>query len=419
MGGPEGPRAGTRAHLCPLQEVIMPIRSVDDLDVGGKKVLVRADFNVPLDDEGRVGDETRIVASLATVRALISRGARVILMSHLGRPKGKRVDSLSLAPIGELLKKHLGAGVAFAEDCIGLPAQEVAGSLEDGGVALLENLRFHEGEESDSVDFASKLAELGEVYVNDAFGTAHRAHASTDAVPRMMKQKGAGFLMLKELDYLSRALQKPEKPFVAVLGGAKISGKIDIITNMLPRVDRLLVGGGMMYTFLKARGLSIGLSLLDEDRVKMAADVLQKADGEGKAIVLPKDCLVSDKVKEAGATRIVNVDEIPDDRYGVDIGPATLSEFGEVIRGAKTVLWNGPMGVFEVDEYSAGTSGVAHAVADATAAGAISLVGGGDSVAALAKAGVTSKISHVSTGGGASLEFLAGKTLPGVAALEC
>jgi phosphoglycerate kinase len=238
-------------------------------------------------------------------------------------------------------------------------------------------------------------------------------------VPRMMKQKGAGFLMLKELDYLSRALQKPEKPFVAVLGGAKISGKIDIITNMLPRVDRLLVGGGMMFTFLKARGLSVGLSLLDEDRVKMAADVLQKADSEGKAILLPKDCLVSDKAKEAGATRVVSVDEIPDDRYGVDIGPVTLEGFGEVIRGAKTVLWNGPMGVFEVDAYAAGTTGIAHAVADATAAGAISLVGGGDSVAALAKAGVTSNISHVSTGGGASLEFLAGKTLPGVAALEC
>jgi phosphoglycerate kinase len=397
----------------------MPIRSVDDLDVGGKKVLVRVDFNVPLDDELRVADDTRIVASMPTVRALVSRGAKVILMSHLGRPKGKRVESLSLAPVAKTLEMHLGAGVAFAEDCIGLAAQEVVSSLEDGGVALLENLRFHEGEESNSVDFASKLAELGEVYVNDAFGTAHRAHASTDAVPRMMKQKGAGFLMLKELDYLSRALQKPEKPFVAVLGGAKISGKIDIITNMLPRVDRLLVGGGMMFTFLKARGLSVGLSLLDEDRVKMAADVLQKADSEGKAILLPKDCLVSDKAKEAGATRVVSVDEIPDDRYGVDIGPVTLEEFGEVIRGAKTVLWNGPMGVFEVDVYAAGTTGIAHAVADATAAGAISLVGGGDSVAALAKAGVTSSISHVSTGGGASLEFLAGKTLPGVAALEC
>ncbi len=396
----------------------MPIRSVDDLDVGGKKVLVRVDFNVPLDDQCRVADETRILASMPTVRALVSRGARVILMSHLGRPKGKRVDSMSLRPVVETLEKHLGAGVAFAEDCVGLPAQEVVDSLEDGGVALLENLRFHEGEESNSVDFASKLAELGEVYVNDAFGTAHRAHASTDAVPRMMKQKGAGFLMLKELDYLSRALQKPERPFVAVLGGAKISGKIDVITNMLPRVDRLLIGGGMMFTFLRARGLSVGLSLVDEDRVKMAADVLQKAEGEGKALLLPKDCLISDKLKEPGARRVVRVDEIPDDRYGVDIGPASLREFSEVIRSAKTVLWNGPMGVFEVDDYAAGTNGVAQAVADATAAGAISLVGGGDSVAALAKAGVSSKISHVSTGGGASLEFLAGKTLPGVAALE-
>ena len=395
----------------------MPIRSVADLDVAGKRVLVRVDFNVPLDEQGRVTDDTRVVASMPTVRNLISRGARIILMSHLGRPKGKRVESMSLAPVAGALEKHVGSKVAFAEDCVGPAAQEAAASLQDGQAALLENLRFYEGEEANSVDFASKLAELGEVYVNDAFGAAHRAHASTDAVPRMMKQKGAGFLMLKELDYLGRALQKPERPFVTILGGAKISGKIDVILNMLPRVDRLLIGGGMMFTFLKAQGLPVGLSLVDEERVKMAGDVLQKAEGEGKPLALPKDCLISDNVKKAGASRVVQVGEIPVDRYGVDIGPATLREFSEVIRGAKTVLWNGPMGIFEIDAYSAGTEGVARALAQATAAGATTLVGGGDSIAALAKVGVASKISHVSTGGGASLEFLAGKTLPGVAAL--
>jgi phosphoglycerate kinase len=396
----------------------MQIKSVSDLDVSGKKVLVRVDFNVPLDDEGRVTDETRVVAAMPTIRDLVSRGARVILMSHLGRPKGKRVDSMSTRPVVATLEKHLGATVAFAGDCVGDQAGEVAGALGGGQVALLENLRFHEGEQANSVDFASKIACLGEVYVNDAFGTAHRAHASTDAVPRMMKKRGAGFLLLKELDYLGRTLQKPEKPFVAILGGAKLSGKIDVIKNLLPKVDRLLVGGGMMYTFLKASGLQVGLSLVDEERVDMAAETMRKAESEGKPLAIPKDCLVADNVKEAGVTKVVPVEEIPDDLYGVDIGPAAVQEFAEAIQGAKTIVWNGPMGIFEIDAYAAGTEGVAKAVAQATTAGATSVVGGGDSLAALSKAGVTSQITHVSTGGGASLDFLAGKTLPGVAALE-
>ncbi len=396
----------------------MAVRSVSDLDVSGKRILLRVDFNVPLDDQGNVTDDTRITAAMPTIRDLVSRGAKVILMSHLGRPKGKRVESMSLAPVAEAVEKHLGGPVSFAGDCVGAGAQEAAGSLENGQVALLENLRFNEGEEGNSVDYASKLAELGEAYVNDAFGAAHRAHASTDAVPRMMKQKAAGYLMLKELEYLGRALKKPQKPFVAVLGGAKVSGKIGLIRNLLPRVDRLLIGGGMVFTFLKANGLSVGRSLVDENRIKMAGEVLQKADGEGKSLVLAKDCLVSDKVKEAGETKTVSVDDIPEDRFGVDIGPATMEEFTSAIKEAKTVVWNGPMGVFEIDEYAEGTVAVAHAVAEATDAGALTIVGGGDSVAALAKAGVTSRISHVSTGGGASLEFLAGKTLPGVAALE-
>jgi phosphoglycerate kinase len=396
----------------------MPIKSVNDLDVSGKKVLVRVDFNVPLDDECRVTDETRVVAAMPTIRDLVSRGARVILMSHLGRPKGKRVDSMSTEPVAAVLEKHLGATVVFGADCIGDPACEAVESLKDGGVALLENLRFHEGEQANSVDFASKIACLGEVYVSDAFGTAHRAHASTDAVPRMMKERGAGFLLLKELDYLGRTLQKPEKPFVAILGGAKLKGKIDVIENLLPKVDRLLIGGGMMYTFLRAAGHEVGLSLVDEERIDMAAETLRKAESEGVSLVLPTDCLVSDNVEEAGATKVVSVEEIPKDLYGVDIGPETVKRFAKAIVEAKTVVWNGPMGIFEIEEYAAGTSGVAKAVAGATAAGATSIVGGGDSVAALKKAGVTEKITHVSTGGGASLDFLAGKTLPGVAALE-
>lgn len=396
----------------------MQVKSVTDLDVSGKKVLVRVDFNVPLDDEGRVADETRVVAAMPTIRHLVLHGARIILMTHLGRPKGKRVDAMSTAPVVSALEKHLGATVAFASDCIGDPAGEVVNALGDGQVALLENLRFYEGEEANSVDFASKIACLGEVYVNDAFGTAHRAHASTDAVPRMMKERGAGFLLLKELDYLERTLQKPEKPFVGILGGAKISGKIDVVKNLLPKVDRLLVGGGMMYTFLKAAGHNVGLSLLDEKRVDMAADVLRKAESEGKPLAIPKDCLVSDNVKEAGVTKVVSVEDIPDDLYGVDIGPAAMEEFAEAIKGAKTIVWNGPMGIFEINEYAAGTEAVARAVAEATAAGATSIVGGGDSIAALKKVGLTSKITHVSTGGGASLDLLAGKTLPGVAALD-
>lgn len=396
----------------------MPVKSVADLDVSGKRVLVRVDFNVPLDDQGKVTDETRVVATMPTIRDLVARGARVILMSHLGRPKGKRVDSMSTAPVAPVLEKLLGAPVAFAEDCVGVPAQEVADSLENGQVALLENLRFHEGESANSVDFASKIACLGEVYVNDAFGTAHRAHASTDAVPRMIKQRGAGLLLLKELEYLGRALHKPERPFVAILGGAKLSGKIDVITNLLPKVDRLLIGGGMMYTFLKARGLPVGLSLVDDERVDMAAGIMRKAESDGKPIMLPKDCMISDSLEAGGATQIVTVEEIPDDRYGVDIGPMASEEFSKAIRGAKTVVWNGPMGIFEVDAYAPGTDAVAMAIAAATVAGATTVVGGGDSLAALTRAGVTSKITHVSTGGGASLVFLAGKTLPGLAALE-
>jgi phosphoglycerate kinase len=396
----------------------MAVRSVSDLNVSGKRVLLRVDFNVPIDDKGQISDDTRIVAALPTLKDLVSRGARVIAMSHLGRPKGKPVPSMSLAPVAPRLGGHLGCSVAFAKDCVGEPARGVTSALKDGEVALLENLRYHPEEEANSPEFAAELAELGDVYVNDAFGTAHRAHASTDALPRLVKEKAAGFLMQKELDYLGGALEKPARPFVALLGGAKISGKIDVIVNMLPRVDRLLIGGGMMYTFLKAKGTPVGLSMVEEDRVSMAAELLQTAEREGKPLGLPSDCVVSDSVKDGGATAAVAVDKIPKDRYGVDIGPETVEMFSNVVKSAKTVVWNGPMGIFEVDAYAAGTSALARATAEATAAGAVTVVGGGDTAAAIAKASLSDSVSHVSTGGGASLEFLSGKTLPGVAALD-
>jgi phosphoglycerate kinase len=396
----------------------MAVRSVSDLEVSGKRVLLRVDFNVPIDDDGQVSDETRIVAALPTLKELVSRGAKVIAMSHLGRPKGKRVPSMSLAPVAPRLEHHLGCKVAFAEDCVGEAAHALVSELGDGEVALLENLRYHAEEEGNSPELAAKLAELGDVYVNDAFGAAHRAHASTDALPRLMKEKAAGFLMQKELDYLGGALENPSRPFVAVLGGAKISGKIDVIVNLLPRVDHLLIGGGMMYTFFKARGTPVGRSIVDEERISMAAELMQTAEREGKPLGLPSDCVISDSVKEGGTIEAVAVDAIPDDRYGVDIGPKTVETFSNVIRDSRTVVWNGPMGIFEVDAYAAGTSALAQATADATAAGAVTVVGGGDTAAAVAKAGLKDRVSHVSTGGGASLEFLSGKTLPGVAALE-
>jgi len=359
-----------------------------------------------------------IAAAMPTIRDLVSRRARVILMSHLGRPRGRRVEALSLMHVLGTVQKHLAAPVAFAEDCSGGAAKEVVASLSDGEVALLENLRFNEGETSNSVDFASKIAALGDAYVNDAFGTVHRAHASTDAVPRMMKERAAGYLVMRELEYLGRLLSKPERPFVAVLGGAKIAGKIDVVRNLLNKVDKLLIGGGMTFTFLKAQGVPVGRSLVEEDCLEPAAAVLRKAEGGGK-LVLPVDCVVADTPKEAGDTRVVSISDIPGDRYGVDVGPQTVKLFADHIRSAKTVFWNGPLGIFEIPEYAAGTEAVAHAMAEASAAGATTVVGGGDSIAALKRAGVAERITHVSTGGGASLEFLAGKTLPGVAALEC
>ncbi|MBN1504473.1 MAG: phosphoglycerate kinase [Candidatus Eisenbacteria bacterium] len=391
--------------------------TVRDLPVAGKRVLTRVDFNVPLDKQGNVADATRIVASLPTVRYMMEKGARVLLMSHLGRPKGKRVDSMSLHPVAEKLATFLRKDVPFADDCVGDPARRVALSLKDGDVALLENLRFHPEEEANDPEFSRELASLGELYVNDAFGSAHRAHASTVGVTEHIGQSAAGFLMQKEVDYLSRVLDEPKRPFVAVFGGAKVSDKIPVLKNIMQRVDKVLVGGGMMFTFLASRGLKVGNSILEADSIPLARDIVEQAAAMGVQVVLPVDCVVSASASEAGKTTIVPVEAIPDGMVGVDVGPRTTALFKEALAGARTILWNGPMGVFEIDAYATGTLQVAKALAEATAQGAVTVVGGGDSAAAIAKAGLELAVSHVSTGGGASLEFLQGLELPGVAAL--
>jgi phosphoglycerate kinase len=390
---------------------------IEDLDTSGKRVIVRVDFNVPLKD-GAVENDKRLRESLPTIKYLRSKGAKVILMSHLGRPDGQRVPDMSLAPVAKTLGDLLGAPVQFASDCIGEPAKKAVAALRPGDVLLLENLRFHPEEEQNDPAFAKQLAELADVYVNDAFGTAHRAHASTEGITKFVPQAASGYLMKKELDYLGQALSDPARPFVAVIGGSKISTKIDVIENLLPRVDHLLLGGGMTYTFLKAQGLEIGKSILEKDKIDFARSLLAKAGGK---LLLGDDFVVTDKLdfkgRTVGATKVVAKNEIPADWEGVDIGPRTTREFEAVLLKAKTILWNGPVGVFEIDATAKGTIAIAEALAKATAGGATTIIGGGDSASAVKKAGVASKVSHVSTGGGASLEYLEGKTLPGVAAL--
>ena len=392
----------------------MATLTLRDLDVRGKRVLMRVDFNVPLDDAGNITDDRRIRESLESIRWVMSHGGRLVLMSHLGRPKGKRNPKMSLAAAATILGKLLGQPVKFANDCIGEEAEKVVASLKDAEVSLLENLRFYDAEEANDPDFAAKLAKLGDVYVNDAFGSAHRAHASTEGVTRHFKANAAGFLMEKELTYLGQAIEKPQRPFVAVMGGAKISGKIDVINNLLPKVDKLLIGGGMAYTFYKAMGLEIGKSLLEADRIGLAKDLLAKA---GDKIVLPADVVVADKFDNAANAKVVPRDRIPANWEGVDVGPETVKLFSHIIAGAKTIVWNGPMGVFEMPNFAKGTDGLAKAVAEATDKGAISIIGGGDSALAIQQSGYAERMSHISTGGGASLEFMEGKVLPGVAAL--
>jgi len=390
--------------------------NIDDIELASKNVLTRVDFNVPLKD-GKVGDDTRIKAALPTIKKITSSGGKAILMSHLGRPKGQVKPELSLKPVAKKLSEDINMNVKFINDCIGTEVKSAVDNLKDGEIILLENLRFHKEETDNNTDFARQLANLGDVYINDAFGTAHRAHASTEGVAHFIKPAAAGYLMQKEIDYLGKVLTNPQHPFVAIIGGAKISGKIDVIKNLLQKVDILLIGGGMIFTFYKAMGLSIGKSLLEKEKIGEAESLLKMKLPDNVQLILPDDILVSDKLDKPFSTNIVDKSNIPADWIGVDIGTSAQGQFADIISQAKTVVWNGPMGIFETDEFAGGTLAVARALAEATEKGAISIVGGGDSVAALSKLKLKDKITHVSTGGGASLEFLEGKILPGLAAL--
>jgi phosphoglycerate kinase len=390
------------------------MRTLDDLEVAGKRVLVRVDYNVPLDERGQITDDTRIRATLPTIRTLLERGAAVLLMAHLGRPRGKRRPELSLRPAADRLAELLGQPVSLLDDCVGPAVEAAARALRPGQVALLENLRFHPEEEANDPAFARQLAALADCYVNDAFGTAHRAHASTEGVAHLLPS-AAGHLMRTEVEALGRVLSQPEHPVVTILGGAKISDKIGVIQNLLVRADAILIGGGMANTFLKAQGVAIGRSLVEDDKVPEARRLLDEATRRQVTLAVPTDVVVTQALEATATHRTVPVTAVGAEEIIADIGPETARRFAEVIAGARTVVWNGPMGVFEVEPFAAGTRAVAQAVA---ASNAFSLVGGGDSVAALEQAGLADRIGHVSTGGGASLEFLEGQTLPGVAVLE-
>ena len=397
------------------------IRSIADIDVAGKRVLTRVDFNVPQDEHGSITDDTRIVESLPTIMSIVDRGGIAVLMSHLGRPKGERKAKYSLRPVAEHLSKLLmarGVAVSFADDCIGEHAQVAVSSAPFGSVVLLENLRYYAQEEANDPAFAQQLAELGNIYCNDAFGTAHRAHASTAGVAAFFADRCAGFLIAKELEYLGNALAHPKRPLVAIMGGSKISGKIDVITALMSSCDTILIGGGMMFTFLKAMGHNVGSSLVEEDKISLAREILDRAASKGVDLLIPTDTIVASSFADTPEHSIVSTDAIPDGMMGLDIGPATQSAFAAAIKGAGTVVWNGPMGVFEFSNFQAGTRVIADAMSSATASGVITIVGGGDSAAAITQFGHAKNVTHVSTGGGASLEFLEGKALPGVTALE-
>lgn len=394
------------------------MKTIDQASVQGKKVLIRVDFNVPLDSEGNVSDDKRIRESLPTIRYVLDHAGAVILMSHLGRPKGGPEAKYSLSQITSTLENLLERSVNFVGDCVGEQAYMATASARPGEVILLENLRFYKEEEKGDAEFSMKLAKHGDIYVNDAFGTAHRAHASTAVIAHFMKEKYAGFLMKAEVENAEKVLTHAKKPYVAIMGGAKVSDKILIIERLLDKVDYLLIGGGMAYTFLKSKGHQIGKSLVEDDKLMIAATILKTAAEKGVKIILPVDSVVSDVFGEQGNTAIVRNTDIPADMMGLDIGPDSYKAFHDVIMSAKTILWNGPMGVFEMEKFASGTVAVARAIADATDSGAYSLIGGGDSAAAVKHAGVEGRVSYVSTGGGALLEYLEGKTLPGVAALD-
>ncbi len=388
--------------------------SIRDIDFQGKRVLCRVDFNVPLDDTNHVSDDTRIKASMPTIRHIINNGGRLILASHLGRPKNGPDPKFTLASVASCLAEHLGKAVKMATDCIGPDVKRMIDQMRDGDVLLLENVRFHAGETKNDPAFAKELAANADIYVNNAFGTAHRAHASTEGVARYLQPAAAGFLLEKEIKYLGQALAYPDHPFVAVIGGAKVSDKIAVIENLMDKVDTLIIGGGMAYTFLRAKGRPVGKSLVEEDRIELAGKLLQMAKDKGVTLLLPQDHVVAAEFSADAEHKVCSDANFPDDWMALDIGPATIATYAGVLRNARMVLWNGPMGVFEFEAFSKGTMSLAKTLAKSQAR---SIVGGGDSVAAVRKAGVESQMTHISTGGGASLEFLEGKTLPGLAAL--
>lgn len=394
------------------------IRTIDTMIFTHKLVLIRVDFNVPLDENNKITDDTRINESLSTINKVIDDGGIPVLMSHLGRPKGERNMKYSLKPVADYLENHYGYDVIFAEDCIGESAKAAVKKAEIGQIVLLENLRFYKEEEKNDLEFARKLADLGDAYINDAFGTAHRAHASTAAVASFFTDRFAGKLLTDEIEYLGKAVQNPRRPFVAILGGAKISGKIDVIDNLMDKCDAILIGGGMMFTFYKAMGLEIGKSILEADKVQLASEILEKAKKKNIRLLLPQDVTIANSFSNDAETKIVPFNEIPADWFGMDIGPLTMATFEKEIVGAKTVIWNGPMGVFEMENFAKGTFSIAQSLAKATNIGAITIVGGGDSAAAISQMKFKNKVTHVSTGGGASLEYLEGKILPGISALE-
>jgi len=391
--------------------------TVADINFRGRKVLVRVDFNVPLNEMQEITDDRRIKGALPTILKVLSDGGMVIACSHLGRPKGQHVPEMSLRPVAVRLSELLNQEVTFAEDCIGPETANLADKMKEGDCLLLENLRFHSGETKNDPEFAAKLASLGDTYVNDAFGTAHRAHASTEGVTSHFNQSVAGYLMEKEIRFLGQALSNPQRPFAAVLGGAKVSGKIDVITNLMDKIDTLVIGGGMAFTFSKAMGYPIGDSLLEEDKVELAGEIIEKMKVSRAKLVFPVDAVVAAEISDEAETKVVPMDQIPDGMKGLDIGPDSIKLFLQTLAGAKTVVWNGPMGVFESAQFAIGTFAMARLMADLTDKGATTIVGGGDSAAAVGKAQLDDRLSHISTGGGASLEFLEGKKLPGVEAL--
>jgi phosphoglycerate kinase len=395
-------------------------RSVGDLkeaDLKGKRVFVRVDLNVPLDDNLKITDDTRIRAAVPTVKYLMGHGSRVILCSHLGRPKGV-TPKFSLKPLVLRLSELLGTEVKMANDSIGVEVEALVAELPEGGVLLLENVRFYKEEEKNDPEFAKKLAALADVYVNDAFGTAHRAHASTEGVAKHLKPAVAGYLMQKELDYLVGAVSNPKKPFAAIVGGAKVSSKIGVIESLLAKVDLLFLGGGMIFTFYKAQGLSVGSSLVEEDKLELANSLIEKAKAKGVQFLLPTDVIIANKFAPDAESKVVPASQIPDGWMGLDIGPDSVKSFNEALDTTKTVIWNGPMGVFEFEKFAVGTEAIAKKLAELSGKGVTTIIGGGDSVAAVEKVGLADKMSHISTGGGASLELLEGKPLPGVLALD-